>query len=1218
MQSLSKAGLAILLALSATSARVNSSEIFPEAPSSLLAQAGTSNRLNRVQILLEEVKAAMQSGRAEQAIISLKELLEIAEKAEGPAHALAVVSRNSLAETYRNLGNYREAERLYSRSLAVSEEALGPRHPETANALNNLALVYSDQGRAADAERLYLRAVAILERSKGESDPSLAVPLNNLAMIYANQGRLNEAEKLYLRSLKIDGDKLGANRPELALRLNNIAELYKAQGRYAEAESNHRRALAIREQALEPGHPDIAASLNNLAMIETIYGRYKEARDMFQRALFIYEKAFGPESQATAIITSNLGSLSQATGSYTEAEELFRRALRISEKSLGGNHPTVATGLNNLADLYRRQARYEEAMSLQLRSLQIREKTLGANHPDTAVSLNNLAGLYEELGNNEEAEVFHRRALSIRKNALGDDHIDTAAGMMNLAGLYFRLGRYAEAESLYARSLDIHKRALGPEDLRTSFVINNLAVLRDAQGRHAEAGKLYQEALRIREARIGLEHPDTAFALFNLAAWYSKRGDHINAELFHKRALAIRKAKLGLGHPETAASLGGIADSLARQKRYTEAEQYYISSISVYNQIKPLPRDTLARVQNNLAELYARLGSTEEAQSYYQKALAGLENTLGLGHPSSIAVAANLAAFHISRGRGVLAVPLLSRITTAQAAWLRNELPLQPRDLRSIQLRANADALAMSILLLDQEPATAHLALEARLNRVGLLAEIEQRQRLLYGGSKAARDLGEQLAGLDRQLASVTLTSKQRQQLSVYRQQLETQLYQQLPALRINGVTNEQIAAVLRELAPQGLLVEFQRYRPLMPSKTGIDPEWAAPRYVALTLRPDGRITAIKLGDAAPIDTAIARAVDASAQGQEDALALWGQVSRLLFTPLQSELKGVQELFLSPDSELNRIPFAALPVGNDTSKLLSDVVQLRILTTGRDLVRLQTPAPAGASAPVVMANPQFDARVRSSVPASGSTAASSAASPRRQRSAAQQTGRRQWDPLPATEKEAQVLAPLLKADKPITGDAATETRALAVRSPRILHIASHGFFDPEPPAEANQRPAGGHLLAVAKPSPLSEDPLLRSGIVLAGANHPDADPNDDGHLTAAEVTGMDLRNTELVTLSACETGLGSVRSGEGVYGLQRALTVAGSRSTLLSLWKVDDGATAAFMAEFYKRLMAGEGRADALRNTQAAFRNHSNKLYRDVYVWGAFQLTGDWRPLSTR
>jgi CHAT domain-containing protein len=133
--------------------------------------------------------------------------------------------------------------------------------------------------------------------------------------------------------------------------------------------------------------------------------------------------------------------------------------------------------------------------------------------------------------------------------------------------------------------------------------------------------------------------------------------------------------------------------------------------------------------------------------------------------------------------------------------------------------------------------------------------------------------------------------------------------------------------------------------------------------------------------------------------------------------------------------------------------------------------------------------------------------------------------------------------------------------------------------------------------------------------VFAGANRPDANPNDDGYLTAAEATAMDLEGTELVTLSACETGLGGVQSGEGVYGLQRSLAVAGARSTLLSLWKVDDGMTVAFMDRYYNRLKAGEGRADALRNTQNDFRNNKNSNYHDIRVWGAFQLSGDWRAL---
>ena len=236
-----------------------------------------------------------------------------------------------------------------------------------------------------------------------------------------------------------------------------------------------------------------------------------------------------------------------------------------------------------------------------------------------------------------------------------------------------------------------------------------------------------------------------------------------------------------------------------------------------------------------------------------------------------------------------------------------------------------------------------------------------------------------------------------------------------------------------------------------------------------------------------------------------------------------------------------------------------------------------------------------------------------------------------WQPLAGTEQEARQLAPLLGGGAVISGPAATASVVLGQRAPRILHIATHGFFLADQPfAEAN---AGGGPAATgpgglpvagggapaersAPATPSREDPLQRSGLVFAGANRPEANPSDDGYLTAAEATAMDLEGTELVTLSACETGLGGVRSGEGVYGLQRSLAVAGARSTLLSLWKVDDGLTATFMQSFYQRLKAGEGRAEALRNTQAEFRDNKNSTYNDIRVWGAFQLSGDWRPLK--
>jgi CHAT domain-containing protein len=305
---------------------------------------------------------------------------------------------------------------------------------------------------------------------------------------------------------------------------------------------------------------------------------------------------------------------------------------------------------------------------------------------------------------------------------------------------------------------------------------------------------------------------------------------------------------------------------------------------------------------------------------------------------------------------------------------------------------------------------------------------------------------------------------------------------------------------------------------------------------------------------------------------------------------------------------------------------------LRLLTTGRDLLRLQQPAKAGG-VPVLIANPDFNAASRSATGGASASAAASTTDPSVLRGGQQRSpgvrGLTAWQPLGGTEQEARQLAPLLGGGAVISGPAATAAVVLAQKAPRILHIATHGFFLADQPfagASAGGGPAatgarglpaasGGTGDGSAATTPAREDPLQRSGLVFAGANRPDANPNDDGYLTAAEATAMDLEGTELVTLSACETGLGGVRSGEGVYGLQRSLAVAGARSTLLSLWKVDDGLTATFMERYYNRLKAGEGRADALRDTQAEFRNNKNSTYNDIRVWGAFQLSGDWRAL---
>jgi CHAT domain-containing protein len=287
-------------------------------------------------------------------------------------------------------------------------------------------------------------------------------------------------------------------------------------------------------------------------------------------------------------------------------------------------------------------------------------------------------------------------------------------------------------------------------------------------------------------------------------------------------------------------------------------------------------------------------------------------------------------------------------------------------------------------------------------------------------------------------------------------------------------------------------------------------------------------------------------------------------------------------------------------------------LQLRLLTTGRDLIRLQQPSAPGSNAAVV-ANPSFDRQPqRSSLVAANPGSDDQIA---QQRSADIKDQR--WAPLPATEIEGRQVSTLLGVT-PITGDAATTLQLQKLAGPRVLHVATHGFFLLDQTRKQEQDLGFLQTGTPGLQGLRQEDPQLRSGLVLAGANEPGKDPNDDGYLTAAEAVALNLKGTELVVLSACSTGQGDVRTGEGVYGLQRSLTVAGARSTLLSLWKVNDEATAAFMERFYKRLKAGESRSDALAATQQEFRNgiEGKPEWKQPYYWAAWQLVGDWRPIK--
>lgn len=514
--------------------------------------------------------------------------------------------------------------------------------------------------------------------------------------------------------------------------------------------------------------------------------------------------------------------------------------------------------------------------------------------------------------------------------------------------------------------------------------------------------------------------------------------------------------------------------------------------------------------------------------------------------------------------------------------------------------------LSASVQRADYAPATA-LGLTNVLQRKGRTLDllVAQQRYLQAQPSAADQALIDQLAAARSQLASFTYQSHppdpaQVTALQAEIHRLEGQLVSRVGiAENLSEVTT---AAVQQQLPAQAALVEYVRYQPYDPRQ----PEaytLGEPRYMAYVLQPQGAVAAIDLGEATTIDPLVEtlrRQLQDPFTNLEAVRQAGRELHQALVEPLP--LGNAQHLLLAPDGQLNLIPFAALIDSNQ--RYLVEVYRLTYLTSGRDLLR--APTAAAPNPAVFIANPDYNrAEIPATVTASRGLGVVSARAP--------ELRQLQFGPLPGTVAEVNAIAPLLSPASILTGAQATETALKQIQGPRILHIATHGFFL-EDVSETIPQTSETIPQTLATADGIATHPLLRSGLALAGFN-PRESPPDDGVLTALEASGLNLQGTQLAVLSACDTGLGEVITGEGVYGLRRAFTLAGAESQLTSLWQVDDFATKDLMVAYYQRLLNREGRSEALRQVQLAFIQ-GDAPRQHPYFWAAFSFSGQWQPLA--
>jgi CHAT domain-containing protein len=1057
---------------------------------------------------------------------------------------------------------YSEAVSLAQRALALREKVLGPAHPDVATALYNLASLYQAQGDYGRAAPLYQRALAIFEKALGPENAVVARVLSNLAGAYKAQGDFGRAEPLYQRALAMGEKALGPEHPDVATTLIGLALLYQAQGDYERAAPLFQRSLAIYEKALGPEHPNVSTAVYDLACLYRQQGDYGRAAPLFQRSLAISEKALGPEHPDVAAALNGLALLYIDQGDYERAAPLYQRALAIYSKGLGIEHPSVATTLNNLASLYQDQGDYGRAAPLYQRALAIDEKALGPEHPDVARALNNLARLYQEQGDFVRAAPLYQRALAIWEKALGPEHPNVATALNNLAWLYQGQGDYGRAEPLYRRSLAIREKALGPEHPDVAQLLNNLALLCNAEGDYECAALLYQRALAIWERALGPEHPSVATVLHNLAGLYLAQGDYGRAAPLYQHVLAIREKALGTEHPSVATTL------------------------------------------NNLAVLYQKQGDYERAVSFLQRASTIKEKNL--------AQILNTG----SQGQKQLYLNTLSGETDATVSLHTRNVP------------QNADAARLALTVILQRKGR---ALDATSDQIAAL-----RRRAAPDDQK----LLDQLIAVQSQLSTLEVSTTNKLSPETRRAEitrLNTELERLEDAISRRSAEFRVVAqsikldAVRQDVPPDAALVEMFIYEPFNAQAKGTEPNFGLPRYVAYVLRrADDVPQFVDLGEAKAIDAnaakfraALLSAKTPEAQFKELARNLDERVMR----PVRKLLGPTRRVFLSPDGALNLVPFDAL-VDEDGHYLIENY-SFNYLTSGRDLLRLQVEGES-KDTPTIVANPLFNMNRASVESASGQRGIGllGAGQTANVETRGIDFTKLYYPPLVGTAAEAKSIGALLPQARVWTQGDATEAAMKTVNRPRILHIATHGFFLPDQPQAAPAQVDGRQLsrLDSAPAGPQQENPMLRSGLILAGVNQKHSGVGEDGVLTAQEAAGLNLFGTKLVILSACETGLGDVLNGAGVYGLRRALVLAGSETQIMSLWQVSDEATRDLMIAYYTRLQAGAGRIAALHEVQLAMLRgkalaqggDTRADWRHPYYWAAFIPSGAWTTLDGR
>ncbi|HEY1239982.1 MAG TPA: CHAT domain-containing tetratricopeptide repeat protein [Bryobacteraceae bacterium] len=848
------------------------------------------------------------------------------------------------------------------------------------------------------------------------------------------------------------------------------------------------------------------------------------------------------------------------TKEYTKAIPPARRAAELFERELGQQNSTTARWLSQLGWMLSEAGTYDEAEPLLRRALDLQEKLRGPEHPETLSTLVDLGNVYGYVGDYARAEPLLSRACESIERTLGKDHPALASCLLAISTVHKDRADLAKAEDELQRAAAIDERMLEADDYRTLRALNNLGVLYNSRGEFARAEPILQHVVDAVQKALGPDSTELAMPLWNLALILQEyHKDFPRALDLYTRALALLERSKGPEHPDVGSVLNNTANIYKSLGDYRRAIEMHTRVHEMWEKaLGPYHGRTVLSL-GNLARTYASMGDAENTIKFQIMADNALEKNLEL----------NLA---IGSERQKLAY--FDSVAERTDRTISYQVKLAPDSQAAARLAALA-ALQRKGRVLDA----------MSLNLVSLRERMNAEDRALLDAWNSATSQFAGLALRGPGLLSRADYQKQLAGLAEKRERAEAELSRR--SAQFQGQSQlVTLAAVQTAVPKDAALIEFATWRPFAPQQYNQD-AYGERRYIAYVVRASGDVRWKELGPAKEIDRELNDFRNALADPErQDVRPAARALDQRLMQPLRSLIGEATRLLISPEGSLNLLPFQALV--DEGGQYLVERYSISYLSSGRDLLRLQERR-ASHSAPMVIADPSFGETERPPV--------LQASSVRRSVTVGADLKDLYFAPLAGAAQEARAIHELFPDARVLAGTEATESALKHVDAPSILHVATHGFFLPSTPGQA------------------SSNPLLRSGLALAGANRRSGSA-DDGIFTALEASGLNLWGTRLVTLSACDSGIGEIRSSEGVYGLRRAFVLAGAESLVMSLWAVSDSVTREMMTAFYTGLRHGLGRGEALRQAQLAMLKRKGREH--PFYWASFIQSGEWGNLQGR